>query len=435
MNRASSFALIYFAAICATPALAQTRLFPIAKGWANNSVNTVVFRRNSVVSHGDTQYVAFYDNNRYVTLAKRRRGTGKWEIQKSRYQGNAHDAHNSISIMVDGDGYVHLSWDHHGHQLRYCQGIAPGSIELTDEMPMTRSKEEQVTYPEFYRLSNGNLLFLYRDGKSGAGNLIINHFDVDSRQWSQRQSPLIDGEGAQNAYWQLCTDDHGTVHLSWVWRETGDISTNHDIAYAKSTDEGISWKRSTDQVQPLPISVANAEYACKIPQEHELINTTSMCADSVGRPYIATYWRPKGTEVPQYHLVYHDGAGWQTQQITTRTTSFSLSGRGTKAIPISRPQVVVDNTGSVSKAYMVFRDEERGSRVSIAICNDLRKRDWRFDDLTDFSVGMWEPSYDTELWRQSKTLHLFVQRVAQLDGDEPFDFPPQTVAVLEWKPE
>lgn len=32
-------------------AAAQTAEFPVGEGWAGNSVNTVVFRKNSVVSH------------------------------------------------------------------------------------------------------------------------------------------------------------------------------------------------------------------------------------------------------------------------------------------------------------------------------------------------------------------------------------------------
>ncbi len=32
---------------------------PVAEGWANNSINAVVFRKNSLVSFKDTQYIAF----------------------------------------------------------------------------------------------------------------------------------------------------------------------------------------------------------------------------------------------------------------------------------------------------------------------------------------------------------------------------------------
>ena len=412
-----------------------TRLVPISRGWAQNSINAVIFRRNSVVTHQDTQYVAFYDADANVVLARRTIGTNTWDVRKTQYRGKVRDAHNSISIMVDGDGFLHMAWDHHGHALRYCRSKAPGSLVLTDKMPMTGKKEHKVTYPEFYRLSNGTLFFVYRDGASGRGNMMMNHYDLKTQKWTQRQDGFIHGEGERNAYWQICTDARGAIHVSWVWRETGDVATNHDMCYAKSTDAGLTWQRFDGRQYALPITLHNAEYARRIPQKSELMNQTSMCADSKGRPYIATYWRPEGTEVPQYHLIYHDGTRWQTQQITNRTTPFRLSGGGSKRVPISPPQIVADGGGATDRAYMIFRDEERGNRVSVAICDDLETRAWRIGDLTDDSVYMWEPNYDSEMWKRSKAVHIYAQKVGQGDGETLEPMSPQMVSILEWIPE
>jgi len=93
-----------------------------------------------------------------------------------------------------------------------------------------------------------------------------------------------DGEGKRNAYWQMCTDTHGTIHLSWIWRESGDVATNHDMGYAKSEDGGLTWLKSTGEKYRLPIMAESAEYAVRIPQGHELINTTSMYSDALGLP-------------------------------------------------------------------------------------------------------------------------------------------------------
>lgn len=414
---------------------AETNTVPVAKGWAGNSVNAVIFRRNSVVSHGDEQFVAFYDEGANVVLAKRRLGSHEWQMHRTQYQGNVRDAHNAISIMVDGAGFLHMAWDHHGDPLHYCRSVEPASLELTDRQSMTGRHEQQVTYPEFYRLPDGDLLFLYRDGESGSGNLVLNHFDCKTQEWTQRQHKLLDGQGVRNAYWQMCVDSRGALHLSWVWRETYDVATNHDLCYAKSTDGGITWQRSDGARYELPITADTAEYACRIPQGSELINSTSMAADAAGRPYIATYWRPQGTEIPQYHLVFHDGSDWHAMQVSRRTTPFSLSGGGTKRIPISRPQLVVDEVDGATRAYLIFRDEERGNRVSLAACDDLQQGDWRYDDLTSESVGMWEPSYDTELWSRSRRLHVFLQKVAQGDAEQIEAVLPTMVSILEWNPE
>ena len=413
----------------------RKRLVPITNAWAQNSVNANILRHNAVASWKDTQYAAFYDHDGHVVLAKRTLGTTDWTIRKTELKGNIRDAHNIISIAVDGAGYLHIAWDHHGHPLHYCRSWAPGALQLTESMEMTGQNETNVTYPEFYRLPNGNLLFFYRDGASGSGNLMLNHYDCKTKKWTQRQNAFISGEGQRNPYWQLCTDELGTIHISWVWRESPDVASNHDMGYAKSTDGGLSWKKSDGTPYTLPITQASTEYAAHIPQNSELINTTSMCADAKGHPYIATYWRPEGTTVPQYHLIHHNGKQWSVQQISQRTTPFSLSGSGTKRIPISRCQIMADSSGSTDKAYLIFRDEERGSRVSVAQCSDLKKAEWNVKDLTDFTVGLWEPSYDTELWKKYKVLHLYTQHVEQGDSESTQSLDDQMVSILEWKPE
>jgi hypothetical protein len=412
----------------------KVKIVDVQKGWANNSINTVVFRKNSLVSFGDTQYIAFYDAERYMVLGKRKLGGSNWQLKRTAYQGNTSDAHNCISIMVDGDGYLHVSWDHHNNALRYCRTVQPGSLELTDKMPMTGKNESRVSYPEFHKMSSGDLLFFYRDGSSGQGNLVINQYSTATKQWVQLHSNLIDGEKKRNAYWQACVDEKGTIHISWVWRESPDVASNHDLAYARSTDGGVTWERSTGEKYQLPITESTAEYAFKIPQKSELINQTSMTADAAGNPFIATYWREANSTVPQYHIVYNTGNKWQSLALDFHKTSFTLSGAGSKRIPIARPQILVKGKGENASVAMVFRDEERGSKVSVATINKIKNHTWQIIDLSESSVGSWEPSFDTVLWKQKKQLHLFVQNVEQLDAEGKASIPPQMVQVLEWTP-
>jgi hypothetical protein len=409
------------------------KIIPIAEAWANNSVNAVIFRRNSLVTHGDVQYAAFYDPDQYLVLAKREHGSAEWLTTRTAYQGQAADAHNSISIMVDGAGYLHVAWDHHNNTLRYARSTSPGTLELGGKVSMTGLKEDKVTYPEFYKMPDGRLLFFYRYGASGNGELVINRYDPGTQQWTQLQSNLIDGQGERNAYWQACVDGQGTIHVSWVWRESWDVATNHDLSYARSKDGGKSWENSKGHPYALPITLETAELAWHIPQNSELINQTSMTTDSRGNPVIATYWRPQGTEVPQFYVVYADGQAWQVFQVSSRNIPFSLSGGGTKRIPISRPQIMLEQKRGKEKAVLVFRDEERGNKVSVAINEEFPGGSWETRDLTTEEMGAWEPSYDTERWKEKGELHLFVQKVEQLDGEGLASQEPELVKVLEWE--
>lgn len=392
---------------------AQT-LSKVGDGYCRTSVNTAVFRGSSLVTHGDTQYVAYYDPDGYVTLGKRTIGTDEWTVRRTQYKGNVADAHNVISIGVDGDGYVHASFDHHGHPLKYCVSDAPGSLVLGELKPMTGADEHDVTYPEFYNLAGGDLLFAYRSGASGRGNLVLNRYSVNDKKWSRVQDILVDGENLRNAYWQLFVDPKGTIHLSWVWRETWLVETNHDLCYARSFDNGVSWERSDGTPYTLPITLATAETAWSIPQKSELINQTSMTADRDGHPYIATYWRDADSSVPQYRLVWHDGKKWRMEQVGTRTTPFTLAGGGTKMIPISRPRIVSDGNA----AYYIFRDMERDGKVTIARTSDLGNAPWNIEDMTDFQVDAWEPTLDINLWNERRILNIFAQTTHQGDGEK-----------------
>jgi hypothetical protein len=301
---------------------------------------------------------------------------------------------------------------------------------------MTGANEEKVSYPQFFRMPRGDLIFFYRDGASGRGNLVLNRYDLAAQKWTQLHSNLISGEDQRNAYPQACVDTHGVIHLSWVWRESPDVATNHDLCYARSEDGGKTWMKSDGAAYELPITAGSAEIASHIPQRHELINQTSMCADGLGQPIIATYFRPEDERIPQYFIVHRDQARgqWRTVQVTQRKTPFSLSGLGSKAIPISRPQVFATTRGGRTMLGMIFRDAERGSRVSMTSCADLANPQWQVRDLTDFSVGFWEPTYDHARWQHDGVLDLFVQNCGQGDAETLQAVEPQTAYVLEFKP-
>ncbi len=425
------FLLLLFLSITSSNHAEAQDLTTVGEGWANNSVNVTVFRKNSLVTHKGFQYTAYYDAEGYMVLGKRKSGTDKWTINRTQYKGNVNDAHNVISLMIDGDGYLHLSWDHHGNPLNYAKSTAPNALTLGDKQTMSGNNETNVTYPEFFKMPSGDLIFMFRDGQSGKGNLVMNRYILKSRKWIQIQSNLIDGENSRNAYWQAFVDHKGVIHLSWVWRETWDVSTNHDLCYARSTDGGKTWVNSSNQPYKLPITASSAEYACRIPQNSELINQTSMTADSNGNPYIATYWREQDSDIPQYHIVYFDSQKWNTIDLNFRKTPFSLKGGGTKSIPISRPQILANIKSKKLSLYLIFRDEERNSKVSIAKNTDIENNEWNIENLTDFSVGAWEPTFDTELWKSKKQLNIFVQKAIQIDGEGKANIAPEKVQVLE----
>ena len=401
--------------------------FELGPGYAETSVNAVKFRGSSITSDSKVQLASYYDPDGKVILAKRNLGDSHWNILETNLDGECKDAHNSISIAIDGKGYVHISWSQHSSPLNYAISTEPYGAEFRRQFELINTKEEtDVTYPEFHRFTDGTLLFAYRQGISGNGNLVLNRYFPEDRSWERVQSRLLDGEGQRNAYWQMYVDPQDNIHLSWVWRETWDVYTNHDICYAVSHDQGSSWQDIDGNEYRLPINLASAKKACEIPMGSELINQTSMTADSQGHPTIASYWTAQGDSIPQFRIVHHDGSSWSVSTVSDRKTAFSLSGGGTKAIPVSRPQIV-DRNGEF---ILLFRDEERGSKVSAA---RMENSGWKITDLSEESVGSWEPSIDYERIKHDGILDIFVQKVLQGDGEKTVSSPATPVRILELK--
>src|SRR5215218_406266 len=117
------------------------KLTKVDTGWAGNSVNTTIFRKNSLVSFHNWQYIAYYNKDGYVVLGKRKLDDNKWQLTTTHLKGNVSDAHNVISIMLDGDGFLHMAWNHHNNQLHYVKSKMPGSLEMSSEMSMTGKQE------------------------------------------------------------------------------------------------------------------------------------------------------------------------------------------------------------------------------------------------------------------------------------------------------
>lgn len=386
----------------------------LAAGFSGNSVNATAFRKSSVFTHIDNfgkkyQYAAFYDYTGTIVLASCKED-GNWYYRWTTLKGSINDAHNVISIAVDGMGYIHMAWSNHAGNLYYAKSQMANSTEMVHQ-EMIGSLENRVTYPEFLVQPDGNMFFLYRNGGSGSGNTILNRYNTQTSTWSRLHDNLISGEGKDSAYWQAVVDRLGRLHISWVWRETIGVETNHDMSYAVSTDNtGEKFMTSTGTEYETPIKKDNAEVIIEIPQNSSLINQTSMTVDDNNLPYIISYWRINGSV--QYNILKNNGDDWSIYDTNIRTTDFELQGSGTKKLEMARPQILVSGTGNEAKIFLIIRDDEflgKLSLVKMQINKDNRAAIDALIHVTADDVGDYEPNYDIELWNKERKLKIFLQ--------------------------
>lgn len=408
------------------------KAIPIEPGWAATRVNAGVYRHHGIFSFHGRQFVSFYDPDGYATFAYRDLPSEKWTVHHTDWKGNVRDAHNMISMAASSDGILHMAYDQHANPLHYRRSAKPLDPTTFGLMiPMTGQKENRVTYPMFVNLSDGTLLFFYRDGVSGNGDLYINRYDVEKQTWHPLQNPIISGEGRCNPYWcRPAVGSDGSLQLAWCWRRSANAETNSRLCYARSLDGGRTWQDSRGKPYKLPITPDTAEVIDPIEENSNLSNQDSSEVDSRNRIHVV-YRKNDESGVPQYFHQWWDGHEWRRTQFSQFKSVFTVKGVGTKAIPMSRPNLLFDNDDRI---YVLYRDTRQGSRPMIATAAAPNYDKWKHVTLLDIDLLLWEPTYDLARWRKERVLDILMQPTGQGDHEGVTDTGPQMVSVLEYRP-
>ena len=382
---------------------------PVQKGLSSNAINVSSFRKQAITSYIEKntviQFCAFYNKIGEVIIARRHLPSVRWDIIHTHIFNNMNDAHNGLSIIVDGNKTLHICVPVHNKQLRYYQ--MDENLNLSKKS-MIGSLEDQATYPEFYRQKSGNLLFLYRNGSAGSGNVVLNQYDTENQRWIRLHDNVIDGENQCSPYWQACVDHKDRLHISWCWRRTSDVQTNFDLCYIVSCDASCrQFMNDKQKILPLPITKSSEGITiCPIPENSMLINQTSMTVNTKDHPYIISIYRQNKTV--QYHLHFLENGFWHHRNLHLRHSDFSLSGRGTKKLPCARPQILADD----QYIYLLLRDQERNNWISLARIEGIQTQ---ITNLYSINMGQYEPLYDSQLWSDCHVLHLFVQKCTYVE--------------------
>jgi hypothetical protein len=425
---------------------------------ANTNINAVPIKRNALTTVGDYQFTSYYLQDGKIAIGRRLTGQSTWELFRTEFTSiNINDDHNISSIAIDGDGIFHMSWGMHGHNLLYTKSTSSvvnsnpitligGSVgNAAAPNSMTGLYNTGVTYPDFYNLPDGDLLFAYRNGGSGSGDYRLRRYDTATDAWSElgagpnhiwlgRKAPgstLPDVNAYPN---ELAFAPNGDIHLTWTWRTGGDTTagqsgfqTNHHINYARSPDFGATWTNMAGVPYAGAIYETNAEIAINLPEGSSLINTTAMAVDALGQPVLATWYAPgapQGNHARQYMFAWYDQAGaqWRTSQISNRT--IDGPGKTSEAVvrDMARPIVVIDDE---NRAIVAYRDNQDSNGLTIAYSQSPLRNDWQTIDLTTENLGNWEPTYDINRWRNDRVLSFLYQSSGLGQTGAPIE-------VLEW---
>jgi len=306
------YSLVVACMIASGASAADINLIHVDKVWSAHPVNF------ALAVSGDSQFVGYYDADRRLTIAHRPLGQSQWTSQRLDVV-TGWDSHNYIALALDSSGHLHVMANMHNDPLVYFRTTRTGNVKSLQRVPVMVdiARERRMTYPVFLPYPGERLAFKYRDGGSGNGNEIYNLYDPPTKRWNALlATPLVDGEGKRNAYFVgPVRGPDGWFHLTWVWRESPDAETNHDLSYARSRDL-VNWQRSDGTELALPITLATAEIVDPVPVGAGMINNnTAPGFDPEGRPVI-TYHKFDARGDTQIHLARRESAGWRVEQIT-----------------------------------------------------------------------------------------------------------------------
>lgn len=298
---------------------------PVAPVWSAASVGF------ALQTAGNRQFVVFYDANRQMTAGQRELDSKEWTFQKLPDFFIGWDSHNYITMAIDDDGYLHVSGNMHVVPLIYFRSEKPYDVtSLVQIKNMTGEKEQKCTYPVFLKGPSGELIFTYRDGSSGSGDQIYNVYDLKTKTWKRLlDRPMSDGRGQMNAYFQGPTlGPDGWFHMTWVWRDTIDCETNHDLCYARSRDL-VHWETADGRPIELPIRPDTSGVIVdpvKI-KEGMLNGNGKIGFDSQNRIILAYHKFDANGSTQLYNARWEDGT-WKIYQTSDWNYRWYFSGGG-----------------------------------------------------------------------------------------------------------
>jgi hypothetical protein len=312
----------------------------------------------SFLEKGNKQFVAYYNKDRNLTIASRQVTDRKWtyKILPTRV---GWDSHNSITMAIDRDNCIHVSGNMHNDSLIYFKTDKPYDItSLTRVFPQVSIQDElSCTYPSFMKDADGRLIYSYRKGGSGNGTTFTNVYDEKTRSFKKlTDKPLFDGMGEMSAYQSSgIVQAHGYFHLSWVWRDTPDCETNHDLSYARSKDL-VHWETISGERIALPITPRKMSFLVDaVPIKGGIINGGWLFFfDGNKKPYFAYHKYDEGG-ISQLYIANYNNSKWQTRKLSEWNHRWDFTGPGSIESEIKLNNVRVDKDKFINSYWHVKR--------------------------------------------------------------------------------
>ncbi|WP_157181144.1 BNR repeat-containing protein [Actinopolymorpha alba] len=423
----------------------------LSQGQFGTTFNGQTYQIDALATLNDWQYATYVDSMGRVCVARRQLPDGDWDsLSFDDYVIDHTDVHNvPVLGICPSDGTIHLAFDHHNSPLHYRvsqPGVAtsPESIAWSTDLfgPITselvRGVElTKLTYPIFVTMPDGALQLYYRIGMSGDGDTHLAEYRPDADGW-KILGAFVSGQGrfvdstSRNAYHNgFDFDTAGRLHTTWVWRESINLLSNHDLQYAYSDDSGHTWRnREGTRVgvtgqEPMHLHSRGITVR-PIPYGWGMMNQVTQTLDDRGRIHVVLWQQPPtaaeaSADLGTWRYVHYwgdDRGTWHQHQLPYFGRKPTVLAGGDDLILVFTKSSDPDYHGK----------DSGGPLYVIAAASADEWSTWReIYRSTDTFVG--EPRVDRHRWQASGVLSIYAQQAPTAPGA------PSPLRVLDIDPE
>jgi len=143
----------------------------------------------------------------------------------------------------------------------------------------------------------------------------------------------------------------GLFHMAWVWRDTPDCRTNHDVSYARSRDL-VHWETVGSKPIELPITLDTPGVIVDpVPAGGGMINSNlEIGFDSQNRAVLSYHKFDDAGHTQAWVARYEDGR-WVRRQVTQWRYRWAFEGYGAIGNEIKIAAVQQADPGNLTLAY------------------------------------------------------------------------------------
>jgi len=240
--------------------------------------------------------------------------------------------HNNPSVIVDGDGYIHVFTSMHMNLLRYFKSAAPNDVtNMVDASWNFPDVDWTYTYPTVARGPEGDVYVMMRRSNRTPVNDtkrpgVVYRYRLASKTW-ERYAPVAEADNRSIYPDDMMAFADG-LHLLFQWAHYPSSAVRHVGEYGVIGTDGLI--RSKAGVQyPMPIAQGQLAYKPLQPGENPAISdglkmgiqSAKFAFDGEGLSHITYRFRtvddPSGTWFSKFgvYVATWAGSAWSEQQI------------------------------------------------------------------------------------------------------------------------